>query len=370
MKKLLFAIPSNTSGGAERVMTSVVNYAASQGYEVSFVNFDTDSSFYPISTKVSVIKLGIGFDGKSGLKKVLLAPYIEARRLSAAKKLLKSEKPDVVIAFLKTAEMLFGMAAIQLGIPFISSIRNEYTAYKGTLNMFRKWAYPKAKLIICQSEQVQSSLLSEIKCNTVVLPNPIAPDAVNSNNYLGKVRSKRIISVGRLCSQKNFELLIRAMSCVYQEHPEFQEYAVDIYGQGEDSDKLNKLIEEIGVSDLIKLRGVVPNALAANNNAALYVMASDFEGFPNTLIEAMANGIPAISTDFPSGIARELIGANDERGILVEVGNEEQLKNAIVSVLQNANQAEERAQKAFENSKQFELDAVCSRWLMEIEKSL
>lgn len=361
-KKILFAIPTNTSGGAERVMTSLVNYSVNAGYDVMFVNFDKDSSFYPLNPKVYVKKLDIGFCGEQGFRKQIIAPIVELKRFLAVRRLIKEEKPNLIIAFLKTSEILFGINALMLHIPFVTSIRNDIGAYKGVLNLFRKFAYPKADLIVCQTKAVEKSLRQWINCKTIVLPNPIASTAVNKENYINKERDRRIIAVGRLCEQKNFELLIRTMKDVYSKNPDLCGYNVEIFGEGADRSKLQSLVDELKVSQ-VKLCGIVPNALAANNSAALYIMSSNFEGFPNTLVEAMANGIPSISTNFPSGAAEELIGSDNECGMLIPVGDANALENAIIYMLRHNKEAEEKATHALERVSEFDCDFVCKKWM-------
>lgn len=365
-KKILFATPTNTSGGAERVMTSLINYIDEYGYDVVYVNFDKNSSFYKINPRVKVVKLNIGFGNISKLKKLVFSPIVEVKRFIRVRKLLKEEKPDAVVAFLKTSEIIFGINALNLKIPFVTSIRNDLSAYKGVLNIFRKFAFPKASLVICQTKAVERSLREKISCNTVVLPNPISPDAVSEYNFFGRERKKKILAVGRLCEQKNFVLLIEALSLTYKAYPEVRNYSIEIYGEGPDREILQELIEARHLNN-VTLCGVVPNALAVNNDAALYIMSSNYEGFPNTLIEAMANGIPSISTDFSTGAARELIGNNNENGILVPVGDVTALSNSIVYMLNHAEEAEYKAQRALEKAGEYEKNTVCKRWLYEIE---
>lgn len=362
MYKLFFAIPTNTSGGAERVLSQIANYAAENGHIVYWINFDRDSNFYKLDSRINIVKLNIVFGRNNKLAKIFMAPVIEYKRFKAVRVLLKKEKPDVVVAFLQLSEMIFGMNCISLKIPFITSIRNDYNAYGFSLRAFRRFAYPQIKTIICQTHNVQKKLKSQISCNSFVIPNPLSNDSVAENDYIGKDRTERIICVGRLCEQKNFELLISAMNKVYIARPELKRFKVEIYGNGTDKNKLLSLINEMGLVDNIKLMGVVPNILARNNDASLYVMSSSYEGFPNTLAEAMANGIPSISTAFSSGAANELIGDN-ERGRLVPVGDIDELANAIIDMLSNPSKADELASKAKTYMKQFKSEVICEKWL-------
>ena len=223
MKKIIFAIPTNSSGGAERVLTTLANGFAELGYLVYFVNFDKDSCFYHLNGRVKLIKLNIGFHNCGKIKKLIKVPIVELKRYLAVKKLLKKIKPDVVVAFLKTSEMLFGLASIRLKVPFITSIRNDYGAYKGSLLWFRRWAYPRVKAVVCQTTQVKNSLDSAIACNSLVIPNPIAPEALAEICGIDKIKTKKVIAIGRLDPQKNFALFIDSIYLLVSKHPEYRD---------------------------------------------------------------------------------------------------------------------------------------------------
>ena len=203
----------------------------------------------------------------------------------------------------------------------------------------------------------------EIKCNSVVIPNPISEKAVDEKNYIGRERSNKVIAVGRLCEQKNFELFIESVKLLISRNDEFRNYKFEIFGDGKDKEALSELICKNNLEGIVELKGIVDNAIALNNDAALYVMSSDFEGFPNTLVEAMANGIPCISTDFPSGAASELIGKNNERGMLVPTRDVNKMTDAIENMLFNKELSEKKAILALENVKKYNKKEICDLWL-------
>lgn len=361
--KLVFSTPANVSGGAERVITTLANFCAKNGHEVIYINFDSDSNFYELNGKVKIIKLDLNIKGK-GIIKLFSVLRIEVLRFVKIRKILKSEKPDCVIAFLKIAEIFFGINSINLKIPFITSIRNQYSSYSGILVLFRKIFYPHSKYIVCQTEQVKRELDKEIKCNSIVIPNPINNDAVSIREE--KDRCKKIIAVGRLCEQKNYALMLDAFSEIHKKKPE---YILEIYGTGEDYNKIKSRIIELELQDTVYLRGVCKNPLASNNDAVLYIMTSNYEGFPNTLVEAMANGIPVISSDFTTGAASDLIGKNNLRGLLFEVNNKEALVDAVMYALDNPLEMNEKADRALEYVQCFKEEVIASKWLEIIELS-
>ena len=143
------------------------------------------------------------------------------------------------------------------------------------------------------------------------------------------VREKSVCAVGRLIKEKNYPMMIEAFGVVCKKHPE---YKLCIYGEGYLHDLLAEQINRLGLGENVKLLGFHDNIYEILSCATLFVMTSDFEGFPNVLIEAMALGLPAVSTDFPSGVAREYI-ENGKTGWVVEKGDTSALINAIESII-------------------------------------
>ena len=160
----------------------------------------------------------------------------------------------------------------------------------------------------------------------VVIPNPIAASAIPSR-FEGE-RKHTVAGVGRLSEQKNFEMLIRAFSRLPEK---FSDYTLEIYGGGPLEEKLNALIKEKGLSARAKLMGVKKNVMYYISDVALYVMSSNYEGFPNALAEAMATGLPVISTDFSTGVAVDIV--KEENGIVIPVGDEDALLAAMEKML-------------------------------------
>lgn len=133
--------------------------------------------------------------------------------------------------------------------------------------------------------------------NTVQIYNPVDEAVFNSAGKYNK-ESKKIISVGRLSYQKNFELAINIASRILPGHPEWM---WDVYGTGEDYDKLQRLIEENGISKQFHLCGQVTDLYERYVNYSIMVMTSRYEGFPMSLLEGLGNGLPLVSFDIPTG---------------------------------------------------------------------
>lgn len=365
IKKILMIIPSNTSGGAERVMIQLVNYFSENGIETKFLNFDRDSNFYPINENVEYNKLKLTFNSKKKLGKIIEAPLLELRRFVKIRKIIKEFSPDLVIPFLEMAEILTIPNCISLRVPFCVSIRNDYEKYPNYMKIFIKKYYPKAKLVVCQTEQVEQSLLESVSCKTTVIFNPLDPESYKSHTFIG-TRRNVIINVGRLVSQKNQALLIKAYSKVANEFPNFE---LHIFGEGDLKVELEQLIKDLGLENKVYLKGTVSNVISHNYDVSLFVMSSDYEGFPNTLVEAMANGIPVISTNFNTGAAKYLF-KDETCGYLVNVNDIEDMADKLKSVLKNYDEALIKSKKALYVKELLDKSNICDEWLTKISHAM
>lgn len=362
IKKVLMVIPTNTAGGAERVLVQLADKFVEKNIEVMFVNFDSTSNFYSINKKVKYIKLNLPFKAKKKLIKILEAPYVEVKRYIKIRRIIREFNPDIVIPFLEMAEILTIPNCVSLNIPFCVSIRNDYSKYFNYMKIFSKLFYKKASLVVCQTEEVKRSITNIIKCNATVIPNPL--DETTYCNEISTDKRNIIINVGRLTSQKNQTLLIKAFSKVANEIDDIELY---IYGKGILKNQLQLLIDELGLSDKVFLKGTIINAIKENNDAKLFVMSSDYEGFPNTLVEAMANGIPVISTDFNTGAARELLKYG-ECGWLTEVGDIDKLALVIKEAILNEDIANKKAINGLYVREMLDANKIANEWLTKLKE--
>lgn len=363
LKKVLMVIPTNTSGGAERIFALLANYFVAQNIDVVYVNFDSSTSFYRLDERVLLKKMNLEFKGRTKLSKLLTAPFIEFKRFIYIRKLIKSFKPDLVIPFLEMAELLTIPNCLLQKVPFCVSVRNDFNQYFRYMKILARLTYRRAKVVVCQTESMKQTLLKSVKCNALVIPNPIDDSTYAPDPFVGN-RRKVIINVGRLTAQKNQKLLISAFERVSKKYPD---YELHIFGKGELLLELQDYVQSINLQDRVIFKGVEPNVLLKNRDVALFVMSSDFEGFPNTLVEAMANGIPSISTDFETRAARELLDEGRGGG-LVPVGNKDLLEQEIIYALDNPAIVAKKAEKSLYVKDYLNSNKICERWFLEFSK--
>ena len=322
--KILFCIGSLEKGGAERVVSNLANSFVLNN-EVSIVT-TIGQIQYEINNKIKLYSLD-----SSKLNKKRLNRIVKVKKLYS---IIREVRPDVIVSFLREPTFRVLLLRKFIKTPIIVSVRNdpkiEYKDLKNRIIM--KLLYPNADGFVFQTEEAKEYFSKRIKNKSTIIPNPIKKEFIERKLYMGK-RDKTIVSVGRLEEQKNHELLIEAF---YNINKEIRDYKLIIYGEGTLRGILEDKIKKYGMEDRILLPGVVDNIPERIERAKLFVLSSDFEGMPNALMEAMALGLPCISTNCPCGGPKFLI-KNNENGFLVKVGDKNDLKNKIKELINKNN---------------------------------
>jgi glycosyltransferase involved in cell wall biosynthesis len=190
----------------------------------------------------------------------------------------------------------------------------------------------------------------------IVIPNAINEEFVRET-FRG-LRKKKIVSAGRLTSQKNFALLIEGFAKIANKHPD---YKLVIYGDGPQKGKLQRLTKDLGISEKVEFPGYVNDFGDYIIDASLFVMSSNFEGMPNALMEAMALGLPCISTDCPSGGPKFLI-KNGINGFLIPVGDVDKLANIIDLVLSDKKLSQKVGENAYSILEELSNEKIYQNW--------
>lgn len=315
--KIVFFIQGMKGGGAERVMSILCNTFSENGHEVILGITETmDDMAYELRQEVSIRNLTQC--GKNVIVRRL-------QSLVSMRKLIKKEKPDVVISFITRTNILAIIAGALLKTPVIISERNDpgLDPQSKVTRLLRNIVYPFCSGCVFQTEYAKDYFKERLKKKSVVIPNPVTDEVLKWNDE--KNKEKRIVTACRLEPQKNVEMLLEAYSKVAEEN---EEYCLDIYGKGSLEESLKKRIRELGIEGRARLMGHSSNIIEIMSKSEIFVLSSDYEGMPNSLIEAMCVGCACVATDAPAYGARQFI-INGENGILVKVKDEEGMSEAL-----------------------------------------
>ena len=356
--KIAICIPSLGSGGAERVTSILANKLVEYGYEVSIIMLSRMLCVYPLCEKIKTESLDC--DADAGM------PYIKRffTRLKKIRRTVKRLSPDVVISFMSETNIDVCTALFGMNIPVIVSERNDpkVDPRSKIKQLMRRIAYLKPRGFVFQTPDAQSYFSKRIRKKSSIILNPLT--STLPQVFEGE-RDKRIVAVGRLNKQKNFPMLIDAFSVFSEAH---REYVLEIYGEGALEEKIKEYITSKNLDGKVFLRGFCRDVHERTLSSAMFVMSSDFEGMPNALLEAMAIGLPCISTDCPCGGPRMLIEPY-KNGLLVPVNDSGKMLEAMTYMAENPEEAKRMSQSAASVRQRADVDVITKQWLEMINLS-
>lgn len=350
------------TGGAERVAASLVNAWASRGRDVTLVvtYSGRGECHYPLDERVELLYLSDIAQAKGrGMPGYL-------RRFLALRGIVKARRTAVVVSFLTNVNVAAVLARAGLGVPVIVSERIHPPCYPpGRLwEGLRRLTYPWADRVVMQTGESLNWLRQAIPAaHGVVIPNPVsyplpvgeAVVAVAEHVPAGR---KLLLAVGRLDPQKQFDRLLEAFARLATQH---REWDLVILGEGPERECLLDAIARLGLAGRVRLPGRVGNVGDWYARADLYVMSSRFEGFPNTLAEAMAHGCAAVSYDCDTG-PRDII-RNGVDGLLVRlVGDVPALAEALDSLIGDEARRKAMGGRAIEVRERFAAERILQTW--------
>jgi len=360
-QKIAFVLGSLTSGGAERVVTTLSNSFIKK-YDVTIITFKKSEPFYELHDSINLVSC---IDDIAPSKTLLHSLLLNFRLLRALISLLKKNKIDLVIGFITMANVLTIISAKILKIPCIVSERNNpYIDATPTFWKFcRKYTYPLTDFLIVQTNLIKKFYSELVKNDKIeVVPNPISPD-LSSKRVVNSKKKKIILNVGKLHDQKNHELLIKAFNDI-----DHGDWKLHIVGEGENRPILENLINDLGLDAKVFLLGRKNNIQDHYNSAKVFAFTSNYEGFPNALIEAMHFGLPCVSTDCPTGPS-ELI-QDGENGFLVPVDDQEQLSKRLQMLIDDTELQKQFSSGAMDATKDYNASIVTHKWEQTIAKVL
>ena len=375
--KIILVVQSLRTGGAERYMTGLAN-ALSKSKKV-FLILEDDIREIEVNPDVSIcvanktqfkksLKLSMACSAYSIIKKIGrfnkferdLGKYIYWRG--------SSEKIWNLIEDIGTVDVISMMTDINIKLlmgakrhnnhlfPIHCNAPQDIDASGKELTALVERYYPMATKVVMPTESMKVLFPKNIQEKTVIIANPL-PNGLPSK-YNG-VRKKRIVNFCRLSPVKNIPMLFEAFKKFHINHPD---YYVEIFGNGEEKEKLLSFIKEHHLEEAIYLRPFNSNIHECIVDSTMYVSTSNYEAFSNSVLEAMAIGIPVIATDCPSGGSRAMI-TNGVNGLLIPVGDVDSLYHAMIYIAENGVEAEKMANEAIKVRDEYSQENIADQFL-------
>lgn len=358
---------SLSCGGAERVVVLTAEGLIKRGHKVSIITTaGTEKDFYKVPDGVYRIALNVAKDSPT----LIYALWNNQYRLRVLRQAIKSLQPDVVISHLYRTNILTLLSLLKTEYPVIVTEHNDPKMspdQKGWWAKLRRPVYPLAAKVVSVSQGVDQYFEWLPKSKRTVIDNPLQPIKDEKNTISlpkgADPNKKWVIAMGRLDYQKNFELLLSAFHKLVDKHPDWQLF---IFGEGVLRPKLEGLVKNLGLTNQVFLPGVTNNPISILKRSELFVLSSRYEGLPLVLLEALACGLPVVSTDCPSG-PKEVIqdGVN---GVLVPSEDVSTLATAMDRLMSDEGERKRLAKRALEVSSRFSLDVITEKWELLLQE--
>lgn len=383
--KIAFLINSLTSGGAEKIVLTIINELKKENTNIELICLE-ENNFYDLPSNIKITYLKKNSGKSNGIMKLFEIPFLSYK----LKKYIEKNNIKIVQSHLYRANYINVLSNI-LGSNHKSQIVNHGIAsrYKikgllGKINLFLiKKLYTKANTVITISQEMKNDLnrLYEFKNSQLVINNPYDLNNIDIlkiqeiPEFIFNPEKTYLITMGRLIKLKRYDDVIKSLRNL----PENIELI--LLGEGEEEKNLKILTKKLDLEGRTHFIGNVKNPFKYLYNADIFILSSETEGFPNSLIEALACNLLIVSSDCISG-PREILAPNtdsatiakdkfqiEEFGILYPTGNVQELSNSILCLIEYNNIKIDLRNKKNTRAKDFSLEKIIIQYkkVLEIE---
>jgi GalNAc-alpha-(1->4)-GalNAc-alpha-(1->3)-diNAcBac-PP-undecaprenol alpha-1,4-N-acetyl-D-galactosaminyltransferase len=365
-KRILLFIHSMNGGGSERQMSYLANELANR-YRVRLVTLDSmKSASYFINPRVECI--GLGLTGSS--TGTLSAIFSNRKRIRALRDQIQDWNANAVVSFCDSNNIL-ALLATPKKVPVVISERSD--PRKQPLSRFweflRRRTYPKCSLCVAQTKEVCDYFQETqwVPHNRLrIIPSAFVPPIL-VQDQIDRERARRspkvLIFVGRLSKEKGIDRLLQAWANLKYHHTDWR---LRIVGDGAERSALQQTSDQLGIASTVEWALWSKDVWAELCAANAYCLVSRYEGFPQSLLEAMATGLAVAVTDCSPAI-RETITDLDN-GIVIS--DDTQMVDCLDRLLSSQELRQSLGSRARERAKDFQWNQIASKWHAAIETAM
>lgn len=379
-------------GGSERAMVNMANYWAKKGWPITLLVLTgpDEKAAYALHPQVNFLPLGvldtvikcmplrrllhlkklryfwklrrhILFTIWSNIRQTLhLDPIVT---LFAVRRAVLSADAQVTISFIDRMNMNTLLALLGTRRPVVISERVDpaHEPLGRFWKMLRPCLYPFASALVVQTEQVRDYFAAPLRAITWIIPNFISQPTKHEEPQRS-ARAPTMLAMGRLTQQKGYDILLRAFAQISDKHPEWK---LIILGEGAQRDELEKLRDQLQLTQKVQLPGWSAAPQKHLTRADLFVMPSRYEGFPNALCEAMAYGLPAVATAVSGS---KTIVRHGVDGFLAPPEDVDALAAVLDEILAQPELRKTMGERAKEITERFSERKIMLRWEQMLEQ--
>ncbi|MGB4136209.1 MAG: glycosyltransferase [Microbacterium sp.] len=341
-------------GGSDRVVCLLANALSDRGWDVDICVLTDDQ------TVDRELRQAVGLRFLDRIRLTAKLPRILARLIGGVRLVsaYRREHPDaIMVSFIAWVNIctVLGSLGRKGGIVLSERTNPASDPSLAVARVVRDACYRRADALVFQTPDAMNYFSDTIAARGTVIGNPVTPDLPRWTPDESRLQ---VVAACRLEAQKNVPLLLNAFARLHAVHPAA---VLTIYGEGKLRGELENLVVDLDLGDCVQLPGHVDDVHSRIAEGSFFVLSSDFEGLPNSLLEAMAMGMPVISTDCPIGGPGMLID-DHQNGVLVKVADVDELAEAMSEFANAPREAALMGERALRSMDEYQMDHVIERW--------